>query len=151
MAEQLLPPLVDPGGNGTSWGCGVEDELKQIANRSYLKYAALLKKGAVLDILGTAMILLVLLLAAINLFIPLPLIRLLLLVVAGIAALINANARAANCYDAAAEYKEISNIIRVELLMPVGERINGLYFLRSIQIAEGAVESDFLRGNLTSN
>ena len=138
----FLPPT------GTNWSCGVVEDLKLIARNGRVERKRLLQWGNFMNTLGYVIGLTTLILATANIMLQLPIISVLIPIFQAVLMFTGFPILALSSYDTAFELTDIIENARVELLLPVSERIDGAIYLRIIQIDINSTLLSSLQNNV---
>ena len=141
MADEIF---IEAPPSGTNWTCQVEGDLRQIAR--YLRHVRhdLMRSGDWYSIMGKTLGFIAFILAILNSVLTVPVIRILLPIFVGVAVFADFGTYAVMSYDKSFELQAIIDAIRTELLLPICSRIDGVIFLRTVQMDRSATLIDYL-------
>jgi hypothetical protein len=140
-------PELNPG-SGTNWSCDVVEDVKLLCRNARYERKQLIQWGNFMQALGYVFAISAFLLATINVYLRSPLISLLIAIFLGLILLIQFNHLALNSFDNAFNVADVIDAARCELLLPVDERIDGVFYLRMIQMDLNAALYDWVVQNI---
>jgi hypothetical protein len=141
MSDEIF---IESPPTGTNWTCQVEGDLRQIAR--YLRHVRhdLMRSGDWYAIIGKTLGFIAFVLAILNSVLTIPVIKILLPIFVGVSVFADLGTFAVLSYDKSFELQAIIDAIRSELLLPICSRIDGVIFLRTVQMDRSATLSEYL-------
>ena len=128
---------------GTNWSVRAIQDLKLSSRNMRKVRKTVLFRAQFLKNMGFILGILTLLIAAVNVFLELVLLSIFIVILNAILIYVSFGDFAQKCYDTAFEMNDIIDSIHCELMLPVCERLDAVYYLRVIQIDRDAILEDF--------